>query len=127
MTPKKRVLIVEDDPGTINLLHQIVARSGYEPMPARGGWEALHLLQEQGADLVLLDLMMKGMDGWALLESIKTDDRYGPVPVIIISARHPVEDPQQVEAHAGEFEAYLTKPFEVDILVAKMAQLLGDS
>jgi DNA-binding response OmpR family regulator len=125
MTPEKRVMIVEDDPGTINLLSQIVKRAGYQPILARGGWEALHLLQEGGADLVLLDLMMKGMDGWALLESIKADDRLGHVPVIIISAKHPAEDPRQVEAHAGKFEDYLLKPFEVDELVARMSHLLG--
>jgi DNA-binding response OmpR family regulator len=124
MISKKRVLIVEDDSDTMNLLEQIVTRSGYEPILARGGWEALHLLQEQGEDLVLLDLMMKGMDGWALLDSIKSDAKLDPVPVIIISAKHPVEQPRQVENHAGEFEVYLLKPFEVDELVAKMAQLL---
>jgi adenylate cyclase len=125
MNPEKRVMIVEDDPGTINLLSQIVKRAGYQPILARGGWEALHLLQESGADLILLDLMMKGMDGWALLETIRGDARLGDVPVIIISAKHPAEDPHQVEAHADKFEDYLLKPFEVNELVARMSHLLG--
>jgi CheY-like chemotaxis protein len=124
MTPTKRVLIVEDDPGTMNLLRQIVERTGYEPVLARGGWEALHLLQESGADLILLDLMMRGMDGWALLDSIRADDPLASIPVLIISAKHPVENQEQMEAHAGQFEGYLLKPFEVDELVAKITQLL---
>jgi DNA-binding response OmpR family regulator len=125
MTPTKQVLIVEDDPGTMNLLRQIVERAGYEPVLARGGWEALHLLQERGADLVLLDLMMRGMDGWTLLDSVKAEDRFAALPVLIITAKHPVENQQQMEAHAGQFEGYLLKPFEVDELLAKITQLLA--
>lgn len=125
MARGQRVLIVEDDLGTLNLLSQIVERAGYEPILARGGQEGLDLLQERGADLVLLDLIMKDMDGWALLRTIRVDDRLGTVPVIIISAKHPAEDPRQMEEHAGMFEEYLVKPFEVDELVNKMAEVLG--
>jgi DNA-binding response OmpR family regulator len=125
MAQRRRVLIVEDDLGTINLLGQIVKRAGYEPILARGGQEGLDLLQERGVDLVLLDLMMREMDGWALLRAIRADDRLGTVPVIIISAKHPAEHPRQMEAHAGMFEEYLVKPFEVDELVNKMAEVLG--
>jgi DNA-binding response OmpR family regulator len=125
MAPHHRVLIVEDDIGTLNLLDQIVQRAGYETILARGGREGLDLLRQNGADLVLLDLMMKDVDGWALLETVKADDHLGQIPVIIISAKHPAEDPERVEAHAGMFEEYLVKPFQVDALVARLAQLLS--
>jgi DNA-binding response OmpR family regulator len=121
---KRRILIVEDDLGTIHLLEQIVRRAGYQPVLARGGEEGLRLLREEGADLILLDLMMRGVDGWTLLESIKTDARFSPIPVIIISAKHPREDPTRTSTHADMFEDYLTKPFEVDELVARLQELL---
>jgi CheY-like chemotaxis protein len=124
MADKPRILVVEDDPGTSYLLEQIVQRAGYTPVLARRGHEALHLLRETGVDLVLLDLMMKKMDGWTLLETIKADPHLSEIPVLIVSARHPREDPLRTEAHADMFEAYFVKPFEVDELVAKLAELL---
>jgi two-component system OmpR family response regulator len=122
----RRVLIVEDDPGTSGLLLQIVRRAGYEPALARSGREALRDLDQSGADLLLLDLMMKEMDGWTLLDIVRGDSRFASVPVIIISARHPREDPTRVEAYADKYDAYFVKPFEVDELVATMGRILSD-
>jgi len=125
MAQKHRILIVEDDPGTLSLLDQIVRRAGYEPLLARGAQEGLERLRKDGADLLLLDLMMRDVDGWTLLERIKADDHLRSIPVIIISAKHPKEDPARTEAHAGMFESYLVKPFEVNALIAKIWELLG--
>ena len=122
----RRVLIVEDDPGTSGLLLQIVRRAGYEPALARSGREALRDLDQSGADPLLLDLMMKEMDGWTLLDIVRGDSRFASVPVIIISARHPREDPTRVEAYADKYDAYFVKPFEVDELVATMGRILSD-
>ena len=127
MANKRRVLIVEDDPGTSGLLMQIVRRVGYEPALARSGREALDELDRDGADLLLLDLMMKEMDGWTLLDLIRNDSRFATLPTLIISARHPREDPKRVEAYADKYNAYFVKPFEVDELVATMAQILDTS
>ena len=124
MAQKQRVLIVEDDPGTLNLLDQIVTRAGYESIRASRGQEGLRILREQGADLILLDLMMKEVDGWTLLETVKADDQLAPIPVIIVSARHPSEDPFRTEAHTGMFEGYFVKPFDINELVAKLAEVL---
>ncbi len=127
MAQRHRILIIEDDPGTLNLLEQIVRRAGYEPYLARGAQEGLERLRKDGADLLLLDLMMRNMDGWTLLERIKADDHLRQVPVIIISARHPREDPVRTEAHAGMFEGYLVKPFEVNVLLARIGEILAKS
>jgi two-component system OmpR family response regulator len=124
MTDLRRVLVVEDDPGTLNLLSQVVQRAGYRSIAARGGKEGWRLLQEHGADLILMDLMMRDLDGWTLLEIIRGDERFSTVPVIIVSARHPREDPARTESYAPMYEEYLVKPFEVDELVAKLAQIL---
>ena len=124
MIEKRRVLIVEDDPGTARLLAQVVKRAGYEAILARGAREGLGQLRTNGADLLLLDLMMREIDGWSLLKTIKADPGLAPLPVIIISARHPREDPVRTEAHAGMFVDYLVKPFEVDELVAKIKEIL---
>ena len=124
MTQKPRVMIIEDDPDMIDLLSVILRRGWYEPVPALGGQAGLRNLREQGADLILLDLMMEDLNGWKVLETVKTDDVLQQIPVLIISARHHLEDPEATAAHEGLFEGYLVKPFVVrDLLTAILEAL----
>jgi DNA-binding response OmpR family regulator len=124
MAGKQRILVIEDDPGTLNLLNHIVLRAGYEPVLASRGEEGLHLLKTVGADLILLDIMMRGMDGWTVLKRIKQDARFGHVPVVIVSAKGPSEHSSLMDSCAGMYEAYFLKPFEVDDLVGRISQIL---
>jgi two-component system alkaline phosphatase synthesis response regulator PhoP len=124
MTEKPRVMIIEDDPDMIDLLSVILRRGGYEPVPALGGKEGLRSLRQKGADLILLDLMMEDLNGWQVLETVKTDDKLREIPVLIISARHHLEDPETTAAHEDQFEGYLVKPFVVrDLLTAILEAL----
>ena len=124
MVGKERILIIEDDAGTLNLLNHIVLRAGYEPILASRGQEGLHLLETRGADLILLDIMMRGMDGWTVLEKIKQDPRFGSVPVVIVSAKGPSEHASQMDSYAAMYEDYFLKPFNVDDLVSKISDIL---
>jgi CheY-like chemotaxis protein len=124
MTQKPRVMIIEDDPDMIDLLTVILKRGGFEPVSGLGGQEGLRILREQGADLILLDLMMDDMSGWRVLELVKQDEALRKIPVLIVSARHFLEDPGQTEAHAGLFEGYLVKPFVVRDLLSKIVEAL---
>ncbi len=124
MTQKRRVMIIEDDPDMIELLSVILRRGGYTPVPALGGVEGLRLLRANGADLILLDLMMDDLNGWKVLDAVKADEGMRQIPVLIISARHHVEDPEQTAAHAGLFEGYLVKPFVVRDLLTKIVEAL---
>jgi len=124
MTHKPRVMIIEDDPDMIDLLTVILKRGGFEPVSGLGGQEGLRVLREQGADLILLDLMMDDMSGWHVLELVKQDEALRMIPVLIVSARHFLEDPYQTEAHAGLFEGYLVKPFVVKDLLSKIVEAL---
>jgi two-component system alkaline phosphatase synthesis response regulator PhoP len=117
-------MIIEDDADMIELLSVILRRGGYEPVPALGGLEGLRNLRENGADLILLDLMMDDLNGWKVLETVKTDEHLRQIPVLIISARHHLEDPETTAAHEGQFEGYLVKPFVVrDLLTAILEAL----
>ncbi len=124
MTHKPRVLIIEDDPDMIDLLSVILRRGGYQAVPALGGREGLRILREDGADLILLDLMMDDISGWRVLELVKEDESLRQIPVLIVSARHFLEDPDQTAAHAGLFEGYLVKPFVVRDLLTKIVEAL---
>jgi CheY-like chemotaxis protein len=117
-------MIIEDDPDMIELLRVILTRGGYQPVPALGGLEGLRLLRDGGADLILLDLMMDDLNGWKVLEAVKADATLRQIPVLIISARHHLEDPEETAAHAGLFEGYLVKPFVVRDLMTKIVEAL---
>jgi adenylate cyclase len=124
MTEQPRVLVIEDDPDMIDLLSVILRRGGYKPVSAIGGQEGLRVLREEGADLILLDLMMDDISGWRVLELVKQDESLRSIPVLIVSARHFLEDPDQTAAHAGLFEGYLVKPFIVRGLLTKIVEAL---
>ena len=126
MTPKKRVMIIEDDPDTIELLGVILELRGYEPIPAYGGQAGLQKLEEGPVDLILLDLMMDDIDGWTVLGTIKSDEALKAIPVIILSVKHQLEDLGRAKAHAGQFVGYMVKPFNMRALLAKIADVLGD-
>ena len=124
MTQKPRVMIIEDDPDMIDLLTVILKRGGYEPVAGLGGKEGLRMLHESGADLILLDLMMDDMSGWRVLELVKEDQNLRKIPVLIVSARHYLEDPDRTSTHAGLFQGYLVKPFVVRDLLTKIVEAL---
>jgi CheY-like chemotaxis protein len=124
MTRKPRIMIVEDDRNMIELYSLFLEQEGYEPVPAMGGQEALRLLKETSVDLILLDLMMPVVDGWAVLRAIREQETLRALPVIIATIRSPIEDPRQVEAHAGLFEGYLVKPFIVHDLLLQIKEAL---
>jgi adenylate cyclase len=124
MTQKPRVMIIEDDPDMIQLLSVILKRGGYQPIAALGGNEGLRLLREGGVDLILLDLMMDDINGWQVLDIVKADPDLRQIPVLIISARHHLEEPEQTAAHAGLFEGYMVKPFVVRDLLDKIVEAM---
>lgn len=124
-TGKRRIMIIEDDPDMIELLSLIVRRGGYEPIAALGGREGVRRLREVGADLVLLDLMMGDMSGWLVLQTVKGDEALQHIPVLIVSAKHQMEDPGQTEAFAHLFEGYLVKPFVVQDLLSQIMEALA--
>lgn len=121
---KQRVMIIEDDADMIELLSLVLRRGGYEPVAALGGCEGLRILQDTPADLILLDLMMDDISGWTLLQTIKRDSNLRDIPVLIVSARHYLEDIDQTAAHANLFEGYLVKPFVVEDLLSQIVEAL---
>jgi two-component system, OmpR family, KDP operon response regulator KdpE len=117
MPPK--LLVVDDDDGLRLLLQTTLPREGYEVLTAGSGVEGMRLLFSQQPDLVLLDLMMPGMDGWEMLERIR---EVSTVPVIMLTAVDGV--PQRVRGLTRGADDYVVKPFHRDELVARIEALL---
>lgn len=125
MATKPQIMIIEDDPDTIQLLQVVLKTGGYEPIPALGGKAGLRLLSDAPADLILLDLMMDDVDGWTLLETLKQDPALAGIPVIILSVKNPLEDPRRIKSHTGMFADYVVKPFNVRDLLARVQRTLN--
>jgi PAS domain S-box-containing protein len=83
---KARILVVDDEPANRKLLADLVVREGYEALVATGGAEALALLTHEPVDLVLLDLMMPGIDGMAVLTALQAQQRLPALPVVVVTA-----------------------------------------
>ncbi len=118
-----QILMIEDDREMVTLGRLILEREGYRVLSAYSGQEGLELLNEHynDIDLVLLDVMLPGMYGWEILEHIKTDEKTKHIPVIMLTARHYLEDEVETGKYADLFAEYVVKPFVVRDLLQKIA------
>ena len=107
------IAIIDDDVYIGNMLEEILRRNGYSLLRAYSGTEALLLLKEYRPDLILLDLMLPGLSGEAVLAEIQD------IPVIVISAKMDIDN--KVDVLMSGAADYLTKPFDTKELLARIA------
>jgi DNA-binding response OmpR family regulator len=115
-----RVLIVEDDPAIVRFLERGLAAHGHQSITADNGHDGVIMAADESVDFVLLDIMLPGMDGQEVLRRIRA--RRPGVPVLMLTARDEVRD--KVSALDGGADDYLTKPFDLDELLARMRALV---
>ena len=113
-----RILVVDDQPANLRVVGTLLQRHGYEVLPAASGAQALQFAEGQAPDLMLLDMMMPGMDGFELLQQLRRDAALGAVPVIFLTA---VQDRELLlrAFDAGAVD-YVTKPFIPEELLARV-------
>ncbi len=120
---KYQIVYIEDDLEMIDLVKLILKRQGYQIHGANGGQEGWELIQELRPDLVLLDLMMPGVDGWEVYQNIRGNEATKHIPVIVITAK--AQDIDRVLGlHIAKVNDYITKPFRPEDLVASIKKLL---
>jgi signal transduction histidine kinase len=112
------ILVVDDKPDNLRLLMEILSESGYEVRPASDGEFALQSARSSPPDLILLDIKMPDMDGYAVCEQLKADECTRDIPVIFISALNEVVD--KVKGFALGGVDYITKPFQADEVLARV-------
>lgn len=120
MSSDFRILIVDDDAMNIDILMDSLEEE-YDVKAAESGEEALEIIPKYNPDVILLDIMMSGIDGYEVCRRIREDDTYKSVKIILISGRA-MEDERQKGFSVGA-DDYITKPFDVDDIADKIKLL----
>lgn len=115
-----KLLIIEDEPKTGEYLRQGLQEAGFAVELANHGSDGLHLASEGDHDLLILDVMLPGLDGWQVLRQLRAQGRQ--MPVLLLSARDQVED--RVKGLELGADDYLVKPFSFAELLARVRTIL---
>lgn len=120
---KKKVLIVDDEPNIIVPLEFLMEQNNFEVKTATTGEEALSVLEQWVPDLILLDIMLPGMDGYEVCQKIRHQMALSDIKIIFLSAMA-----RSIDIAKGmglSADDYITKPFSTDYVVSKVKELLG--
>ncbi len=113
-----KILIVDDVPKNIQILGNILKKELYQISYALNGSEALEMVNTQSYDLILLDVMMPGMDGFEVCKILKTNSETSDIPIIFLTAK--AEKENVIRGFKYGAEDYVTKPFSADELLARV-------
>jgi PAS domain S-box-containing protein len=122
MTPRANILVVDDAPANLRLLLDILSKEGYLVRPVPDGYLALNAVEAEPPELILLDIMMPGIDGYQVCEQLKAKSETREIPVIFLSAKDEVID--KVKAFRVGGADYITKPFQVEEVLARIENQL---
>ena len=122
-TIAKRILIIEDNPSFSRAINHIVEKEGYEVSTASNGMTGLRMAKDNPPDLLILDVMLPGLDGFEICSQLRADESTEKLPIIMLSAKGQEAD-KTTGLSVGANE-YLTKPIDRALLLEKIASLLA--
>ena len=118
-----RVLIVDDEPNIVISLEFLLKREGFAMSVARDGEAALAAIRSERPDLVVLDVMMPKLDGYAVLQTVRADPELAGTRILMLTAKG--REAEQKKGLALGADAYMPKPFSTHELIANVRRLLG--
>jgi len=119
---KANILLVDDDPSIIIALEFLMKQQGYQVQIAENGQQALDMVENFIPNVILLDVMMPGMDGFEVAKRIRSNDALSNTQIIFLTAKGTKEDRRKGYKSGGE--VYLIKPFDNDELIETVAYAL---
>jgi DNA-binding response OmpR family regulator len=121
---KKRILLVEDDPSAARLVSYTLEQEGYEVLTAPNGVEGLRKAREEEPDLLVLDVMLPGLDGFEVCHRLRSEPQTAKLPILMLSAKAREAD-KATGINVGAND-YLSKPAAPDEIAARVANLLAE-
>jgi DNA-binding response OmpR family regulator len=119
----KRILVVDDEVRVVLVIQKRLESAGYVVITAHDGYEGLKKARAESPDLIVLDLIMPNLNGYQICAMLKRDRMYRHIPILMLSARSQERDIQ--DGLLAGAEAYMTKPFDHNELLTKIADLLA--
>jgi len=125
----KKILLADDDPDVIEVVSILLEDEGYEIVTAADGAEALEMIEQESPDLVILDLLMPRVDGFAVINTLHEPryERWSSIPVIVLTSVREEVSKRRYELETGrrmEYAAYLEKPADPDELLDTVSSLI---
>jgi DNA-binding response OmpR family regulator len=114
---------VEDDPTSLKFLELILNKEGYQVMTASNGLEGLRKAKQESPDLLILDVMLPGFDGFEICHRLRIEPNTAELPILMLSAKGQESD-QNTAARVGA-NAFLSKPVDRIVLLNKVTEFLG--
>lgn len=121
--PKQKILVVEDEESLLKLESLLLSSRGYQVFSVKDGRDALECVEKEMPDLVLLDVMLPGVDGFDVCRHVKSNPVTSHIPVILLTAKKAKEDMARGEEVGADF--YITKPFKSAMVIATVQRLLN--
>jgi DNA-binding response OmpR family regulator len=124
-----KILVVDDDPDILDAVSMILESQGYQVVTARDGVEGLANLKAENPDLLILDLMMPKMDGFAVCKELQDPrwSKYRHIPILILTSVREEASRRRYELETGlelDVDDYLEKPFQPDTLLERVGKLV---
>jgi CheY-like chemotaxis protein len=118
-----KVLLIDDEPDIRKTTGRILEKRGYEVVEAENGKKGLEILKYDLPDIILLDVMMPGPDGWEICDIIKGDRKLKDIPVVMFTVMASEEDMEKSRECGAD--AHINKPFNIDELLETVERLLA--
>jgi DNA-binding response OmpR family regulator len=118
----KTILVVDDDLRTLKLVGLVLDQQGYDVVAAQSGEDGLEKARAETPDLIILDILMPGLDGYKVAQRLRADRVTARVPILMLTAKSDLDD--RVTGFEVGADDYLTKPFHRDELVSRVESVL---
>ena len=119
----KKILVIEDDPGSLRLTQYILEHNDYEVIAASNGLEGLRKARSESPDLVIMDIMLPGIDGFEICYNLRAEPQTAQLPILMLSAKAREAD-KDIALKVGA-DDYITKPVGASEILSKVENLLA--